>query len=141
MACFKAMHICRLVLDEPSIARIPPSAACCAGWVPLLLQRVCEGVCTAGYACVISAQLSLYMQSVVCRYFTVAPSLCRLQENAASGTGSVSDTPLVHTRHFQQALQRVAPSVSKKDQKVYDALRWQLRSSRGHLNPQVTPTC
>ena len=49
----------------------------------------------------------------------------------------MSDTPLVHTHHFQQALQRVAPSVSKKDQKVYDALRWQLRSSRGHLNPQV----
>ena len=60
-----------------------------------------------------------------------------LQENVASGAASISDTPLVHTHHFQQALQRVAPSVSKKDQKVYDALRWQLRSSRGHLNPQV----
>ena len=55
----------------------------------------------------------------------------------ASGAASAVDTPLVHTHHFQQALQRVAPSVSKKDQKVYDALRWQLRSSRGNLNPQV----
>lgn len=61
-----------------------------------------------------------------------------LQENMASGAASITDTPLVHTHHFQQALQRVAPSVSKKDQKVYDALRWQLRSSRSHLNPQVT---
>ena len=64
-----------------------------------------------------------------------------LQENVASGAASVSDTPFVHTHHFQQALQRVAPSVSKKDQKVYDALRWQLRSSRGHLNPQVPHNC
>lgn len=64
-----------------------------------------------------------------------------LQENVASGAASISNTPLVHTHHFQQALQRVAPSVSKKDQKVYDALRWQLRSSRGHLNPQVLYDC
>lgn len=60
-----------------------------------------------------------------------------LQENMASGAASATDIPLVCTHHFQQALQRVAPSVSKKDQKVYDALRWQLRSSRGNLNPQV----
>ena len=60
------------------------------------------------------------------------------QENMASGTSTVSDIPLVHIHHFEQALQRVAPSVSKKDQRVYDALRWQLRSSRGHLNPQAS---
>ena len=59
------------------------------------------------------------------------------QESAASGTAADSEPPLVHTHHFEQALQRVGPSVSKKDQRVYDALRWQLRSSRGHLNPQV----
>ncbi len=62
-----------------------------------------------------------------------------VQENMASGTSSLSDIPLVHIHHFEQALQRVAPSVSKKDQRVYDALRWQLRSSRSHLNPQVSP--
>ena len=60
-----------------------------------------------------------------------------LQESAASGSSVDSEPPLVHTHHFEQALQRVGPSVSRKDQRVYDALRWQLRSSRGHLNPQV----
>ena len=62
---------------------------------------------------------------------------CWAQENISSGTASVTDVPLVHIHHFEQALQRVVPSVSRKDQKVYEALRWQLRSSRGHLNPQV----
>jgi hypothetical protein len=61
-----------------------------------------------------------------------------VQENMASGTSSLSDIPLVHIHHFEQALQR-APSMSKKDQRVYGALRWQLRSSRSHLNPQILP--
>ena len=60
-----------------------------------------------------------------------------MQESAASGGSGGAEPPLVHTHHFEQALQRVGPSVSRKDQRVYDALRWQLRSSRGNLNPQV----
>ncbi len=36
--------------------------------------------------------------------------------------------------HFRAALQRVPPSVSAKDRRLYDALRSQLASSRGHLN-------
>ena len=62
-----------------------------------------------------------------------------VQENMASGSSWLGDIPLVHIHHFEQALHRVAPSVSKKDQRVYNALRWQLRSSRSHLNPQVHP--
>lgn len=88
--------------------------------------EVCDiavGICFCDKCCLV--QLS------------VSPNPMLLQENMASGAASAADTPLVHTHHFQQALQRVAPSVSKKDQRVYDALRWQLRSSRGHLNPQV----
>lgn len=33
----------------------------------------------------------------------------------------------------------VQPSVSRKDQRMYDALRLRLRSSRGHLRPDATP--
>jgi ribosome biogenesis ATPase len=39
----------------------------------------------------------------------------------------------VAARHFQAALQQVQPSVSRKDQRMYDALRYKLRSSRSHL--------
>eukprot|EP00967_Tisochrysis_lutea_P024316 scaffold27929_cov19-Tisochrysis_lutea.AAC.1 len=41
------------------------------------------------------------------------------------------DKPCVHARHFEEALGRVVPSVSRKDQRCYDALRSRLRSSRG----------
>ena len=60
-----------------------------------------------------------------------------VQEHVSSGTGVNSDIPVVGMHHFGQALLRVAPSVSRKDERLYDALRSQLRSSRGHLNPQV----
>ena len=40
-------------------------------------------------------------------------------------------------RHFELAMQRVQPSVSRKDQRMYDALRTKLRSTRGHLQPEV----
>ncbi|KAG7673664.1 hypothetical protein KSW81_006861 [Nannochloris sp. 'desiccata'] len=39
----------------------------------------------------------------------------------------------VAARHFQAALRQVQPSVSRKDQRMYDALRYKLRSSRSHL--------
>ena len=41
--------------------------------------------------------------------------------------------PEVAARHFQAALRQVQPSVSRKDQRMYDALRFKLRSSRSHL--------
>lgn len=44
--------------------------------------------------------------------------------------------PLVQPHHFAAAMQRVQPSVSRKDQRMYDALRLRLRSSRGHLRPE-----
>lgn len=48
-----------------------------------------------------------------------------------TSTGMGPDKPCVCARHFEDALGRVAPSVSRKDQRCYDALRSRLRSSRG----------
>lgn len=43
-------------------------------------------------------------------------------------TGAVLGTPpQVHMRHFQAAMSRIQPSVSGKDQRVYDTLRQELR--------------
>ena len=39
----------------------------------------------------------------------------------------------VTRRHFMLSVPRVQPSVSRKDQRMYDSLRLKLRSSRGHL--------
>lgn len=41
---------------------------------------------------------------------------------------------LVEARHFAAALRCTTPSVSPKDQRVYNALRSKLKSARGHLN-------
>lgn len=43
---------------------------------------------------------------------------------------------MVTQRHFKLALARLRPSVSRKDQKMYDSLRLKLRSSRGHLKSE-----
>ena len=58
---------------------------------------------------------------------------------AAAGGASMGGggaPPLVRPHHFGGAMQRVQPSVSRKDQRMYDALRLRLRSSRGHLRPE-----
>lgn len=47
-----------------------------------------------------------------------------------------SSTPLVCARHFASAAVRVTPSVSRADQRIYDALRTKLRASRSHLKPE-----
>ncbi len=52
------------------------------------------------------------------------------------GNGVAPAPPLVQPHHFAAAMQRVQPSVSRKDQRMYDALRLRLRSSRGHLRPE-----
>ncbi|KAL4452367.1 hypothetical protein ABPG75_008029 [Micractinium tetrahymenae] len=52
------------------------------------------------------------------------------------GGGPPPAPPLVQPHHFAAAMQRVQPSVSRKDQRLYDALRLRLRSSRGHLRPE-----
>jgi ribosome biogenesis ATPase len=41
--------------------------------------------------------------------------------------------PLVYARHFEAALPRVVPSVSRKDQRVYDSLRNKIRRTRAHI--------
>jgi ribosome biogenesis ATPase len=45
--------------------------------------------------------------------------------------------PLVGMRHLQIAALRVQPSVSRQDHRMYEALRHRLRSTRGHLLPEV----
>ncbi|PSC72207.1 Ribosome biogenesis ATPase RIX7 isoform B [Micractinium conductrix] len=44
--------------------------------------------------------------------------------------------PQVLPHHFAAAMARVQPSVSRKDQRMYDGLRLRLRSARGHLKPE-----
>ena len=41
--------------------------------------------------------------------------------------------PLVSACHFEAALERVGPSVSRKDVRQYDAIRLRLRSGKGRL--------
>jgi hypothetical protein len=57
-------------------------------------------------------------------------------EAAAGSSGAAAGTPQcqVYMRHFDAALRVVVPSVSKKDQRVYDTLRTKLRS-RSRLTP------
>ena len=61
-----------------------------------------------------------------------------LKEGLRKGGGEVRGElgalpPNVAARHFAAALRQVQPSVSRQDQRMYDALRLRLRSSRGHL--------
>jgi ribosome biogenesis ATPase len=70
-----------------------------------------------------------------------------LKESIANGGGGAmgggpagqggAPPPLVHACHFEAACRLVQPSVSRKDQQAYNALRTRLRSSRGHLRPDA----
>ena len=60
-----------------------------------------------------------------------------LKEGLAAPPGKTA--PEVCARHFGAALRQVQPSVSRKDQRMYDALRHKLRSSRGHLRRDAEP--
>ena len=55
---------------------------------------------------------------------------------AAAGAAVATGPPRVEARHFEGAMARVQPSVSRKDSRMYEALRVRLRSSRGHLRPE-----
>ena len=57
------------------------------------------------------------------------------QWNAPSTDAQMTDSILVAKKHFVASLSSLRPSVSKKDQRMYDSLRLKLRSSRGHLKP------
>lgn len=57
----------------------------------------------------------------------------------AMAGGSKTGASEVAARHFAAALRQVQPSVSRKDQRMYDALRHKLRSSRGHLRREEEP--
>lgn len=50
-----------------------------------------------------------------------------LREEEVRAGARVEATPQVHMRHFEAALGRVQPSVSAKDQRIYDTLRQKLR--------------
>ena len=72
----------------------------------------------------------------------IAGGLAAVEGRAAAGAGggvaagAAAGPPLVCARHFEAAARRVQPSVSRKDQRMYDALRLRLRSARGHLRPE-----
>lgn len=59
------------------------------------------------------------------------PLHCTQESLESSNTSGAS--PTVCARHFATAAGRVAPSVSRADQRIYDALRTKLRASRSHL--------
>jgi len=64
-----------------------------------------------------------------------------MQNSVGGGSAAAPPSALqVGQRHFQAAMRRVAPSVSRKDQRVYDQLRRSLRSTRGHLDATVSGT-
>jgi ribosome biogenesis ATPase len=56
-----------------------------------------------------------------------------------SGGATPAAPPQVQPHHFAAAVRLVQPSVSRKDQRMYDALRLRLRSSRGHLRAEEAP--
>ncbi|KXZ48460.1 CDC48 protein [Gonium pectorale] len=58
-----------------------------------------------------------------------------IKESMAGGPDAPA--PRVGWRHFQAALNRVQPSVSRRDQRSYEALRLRLRSARSHIQPVV----
>lgn len=55
-------------------------------------------------------------------------AIAALRESFAAG--AASDTVVVQMRHFDAAFDKVQPSVSRADEKMYDRLRTRLRVSR-----------
>lgn len=67
---------------------------------------------------------------------SIAGSLGAGTGASLAARSAAAGPPLVSAAHFAAAAQRVQPSVSRKDQRMYDALRLRLRSARGHLRPE-----
>lgn len=59
------------------------------------------------------------------------------QDECNEADASSLQNILVMRRHFDMSLSRLRPSVSRKDQRMYDSLRLKLRSSRGHLKAEA----
>lgn len=51
----------------------------------------------------------------------------------AAAAAAAAMPPLVQARHFEAALRGVAPSVSRRDRRAYEAMRVRLRGARAHL--------
>ncbi len=65
-------------------------------------------------------------------------------ETVSSGSSTNGSNPqavlsAVHHRHFCVALQRMVPSVSLADERMYNALRGRMRQARSHLVPEDVP--
>ncbi|GBF93534.1 ribosome biogenesis ATPase [Raphidocelis subcapitata] len=86
------------------------------------------GALEAAEALVRSARCEGYSGADVAALVREA-SVVALKEALASG----AEAAPVEGRHFDAAAARVQPSVSRKDQRVYEALRSKLRAARGHL--------
>jgi ribosome biogenesis ATPase len=58
-------------------------------------------------------------------------------ERVEGSLGALGSAPRVTAAHFDAAMWRVQPSVSRQDRRMYDALRLKLRSARGRLAPET----
>ncbi|EIE24941.1 AAA-domain-containing protein [Coccomyxa subellipsoidea C-169] len=81
---------------------------------------------TGGYS---GADLAALVREAAVTSLKEALREVRKPEEAAEGTACV------HMRHFEAAMRSVQPSVSAKDQRVYDTLRQKLRRSCLALDP------
>ena len=63
---------------------------------------------------------------------------CCLKEALQKGEKNL-ESLIVRRDHFKVALQKVPPSVSAKDLKIYDKIANSLRTSRNHINMDDTP--
>ncbi|KAI8471849.1 MAG: P-loop containing nucleoside triphosphate hydrolase protein [Monoraphidium minutum] len=98
--------------------RAPLAAGALAGAEALVRSGRCEGFSGADVAALVREASVLALKE------SLAPG--------GAGAGAAA-APRVEARHFEAAVGRVQPSVSRKDQKVYEALRSKLRAARGHL--------
>ncbi|GFH28683.1 uncharacterized protein HaLaN_27218, partial [Haematococcus lacustris] len=97
------------------------------------LSKQCDGFSGADLAALVREASVLALKQAMQQE---ASGSCHVSAQAAQVPSSPSPVPvvLVHAAHFEAALQRVQPSVSRKDTRVYEALR---RSLRGNLRSRM----
>lgn len=102
------------------------SLPCTVRTQALGMSPLCNGFSGADMAALVREAAVLALKE------SMARDALRDAERAAAGVAAVpGDRVLVRACHFEAAVRRVVPSVSKRDQRSYDALRGRLRSTRG----------
>jgi ribosome biogenesis ATPase len=102
------------------------------------LSERCSGFSGADLAALVreAAVLALKEEMAAHRRST-APQQQQHQEGGVAAPGTQPPALQVYMRHFEAALGRVSPSVSRKDARVYEALRRSLRGN--NLAPNAAP--